>query len=65
MKDLMARHVRGTEADSRGIKDGWYAISTAGAVCSGPFLTQAACETHIEQERADINAYHQGATNQH
>jgi hypothetical protein len=28
-------------------------------------LTRAACEAYIEQERADINAYHEGATNQH
>ena len=65
MKDLLARHVQGSEAVRRGVIDGWYAISTAEAVCSGPFSTRAACEAHIEQERADINAYHQGATNQH
>ena len=65
MKDLMALHLQGTDSAKRGIPDGWYAISTADAVCSGPFLTRTACEAHIEQERADINAYHQGATNQH
>jgi hypothetical protein len=65
MKDLLARHIREEESDSRGIKDGWYATSAAGAVCSGPFFTHAACKAHIERERADINAYHQGATNQH
>jgi hypothetical protein len=61
MKDLMARHVQGTDSVGPGIHDGWYAISTAGVVCSGLFLRQAACEAHIEQERVDINAYHQGA----
>jgi hypothetical protein len=65
VKDLLARHVHDQEADSRGIEDGWYAMSAAGAVCSGPFSTHAACEAHIEQERRDINAYHQGATSQH
>ena len=65
MKDLVTRHIEEAEADRRGIKDGWYAMSTAGAVCSGPFPTPAACNEHIKQERADIAAYHQGATNQH
>ncbi len=65
MKDLTARHVQETDSIRRGIRDGWYAISPAGAICSGLFLTEAACEAHSEQERADINAYHQGATNQH
>ena len=65
VKDLLARHIRDGESDRRGIKDGWYAMSAAGAVCSGPFSTHAACEAHIEQERGDINAYHQGAANQH
>jgi hypothetical protein len=60
MKDLLARHIREEESDSRGIKDGWYAMSTAGAVCSGPFSTHAACKAHIDQECADINTYHQG-----
>jgi hypothetical protein len=36
-------------------KDGWYALSTAGALCSGPFPTHVACKAHIAQERADIN----------
>jgi hypothetical protein len=63
MKDLTASHVTGDESVRRAVIDGWYAISTTGAVCSGPFLTRAACEGHIEQERADIIAYHQGATN--
>jgi hypothetical protein len=65
MKDLMARHVQGTESLRRGVIDGWYAMSIAGAVCSGPFSTQSACDAHIAQERADINAYHQGAASQH
>jgi hypothetical protein len=49
----------------RGIADGWYATNTTGAICSGPFSNHSACNAHIEQERADINAYHQGATNLH
>jgi hypothetical protein len=57
--------VQGAESDRRGIADGWYAISAADAVCSGPFSSYAACEVHIAQERTDIDAYHQGATNQH
>jgi hypothetical protein len=61
----MAHHVQGAESGRRRIADGWYAISAADAVCSGPFPTHAACEAHIEQERVDIDAYHQGATNQH
>jgi hypothetical protein len=65
MKGLAAHQVQGAESDRRGIADGWYAISAADAVCSGPFPTYATCEAHIEQERMDIDAYHQGATNQH
>jgi hypothetical protein len=65
VKDLTAHHVQGAESGRRGIADGWYAISAADAVCSGRFPTYAACEAHIEQERSDIDAYHQGATNQH
>ena len=47
-----------------GVINGWYAVSPS-AQCGGPFLTRAACDAHIEQERADINAYHQGAANPH
>jgi hypothetical protein len=65
MKDLTPRYVQGVESVGRGIVDGWYAINTTGAICSGPFSTHAACDAHIEQERADINAYHQGAANVH
>jgi hypothetical protein len=65
MKDLVSRHVQGIESVKRGIIDGWYAICPVGAVCSGPFLTHAACDAHIEQEHGDINTYHQGAANQH
>jgi hypothetical protein len=65
VKDLAAHHVQAAESGRRGIADGWYAISAADAVCSGRFPTYAACEAHIEQERTDIDAYHQGATNQH
>jgi hypothetical protein len=62
--ELTAHHVQGAGSDRRGIADGWYA-SAADAVCSCPFPTYAACEAHIEQERTDIDAYHQGATNEH
>jgi hypothetical protein len=48
-----------------GVINGWYALSPDGAVCSGSFLTRADCDAHIEQERADIDAYHQGAANPH
>jgi|GraSoiStandDraft_4_1057263.scaffolds.fasta_scaffold1563216_2 hypothetical protein len=65
MKNLMPRHVQGTEAVRLGVINGWYAVSLVGAICGGPFLTRAACDAHIEQERADINAYHQGAANPH
>jgi hypothetical protein len=65
MKDLTPRYVQGTESVRRGIADGWYATNTTGAICSGPFSTHSACNAHIEQERADINAYHQGAANVH
>ena len=65
MQDLIPFHAQGNAAATRGILDGWYAISTAGAVCSGLFLTEADCDRHIEQERVDINAYHQGAANHH
>jgi hypothetical protein len=50
----MALHVQGTDSAARGIPDGWYAISTADAVCSGPFLTRGACEAHIEQEQVKL-----------
>lgn len=65
MKELTARYVQGTDSPARGMFDGWYAMSADGAVCSGSFVTQAACEAHIARERSDINAYHQGAANQH
>ena len=65
MKNLTARHVQGVDGVKRGVLDGWYAISPDDAICSGPFVTEAACETHIKRERADINAYHQGAANLH
>jgi hypothetical protein len=65
MKNLMPRRVQGTESVRLGVINGWYAVSPVGAVCSGPFLSRAACDAHIEQERADIDAYHQGAANPH
>jgi hypothetical protein len=65
MKNLAARHIHGTDSLKRGVADGWYATSLDEVVCSGPFVTRAACEAHIERERVDIDAYHEGATNQH
>jgi hypothetical protein len=65
MENPMPRHVQGAESIRLGVINGWYAVSPIGAICSGPFLTRAACDLHIEQERTDINAYHQGAANPH
>jgi hypothetical protein len=65
MKHLHARHIQSPDCVRRGIPNGWYAMSRDDAVCSGVFATQEACEAHIESERADISAYHHGATNQH
>jgi hypothetical protein len=42
MKNLMARHVQGTESVRLGVINGWYAVSPVGAVCGGPFLARAA-----------------------
>jgi hypothetical protein len=65
MKGLMAHYVQGAESIKRGIVEGWYATGTVETTCDGPFPTCAACEAHIAQERADIDAYHQGASHQH
>jgi hypothetical protein len=65
VKSLMAHHVEGIQAMRLGVIDGWYALSPDGAVCSGSFLTRADCDAYIEQERVDIDAYHQGAANPH
>ena len=65
MKNLSARHVQGADCLNRGIAEGWYATNPDYAVCSGPFETQAACEAHIRRERVDIEAYHDGAVNEH
>ena len=61
MTNVTARHVNETESDRRGIKDGWYAISQMGKVCSGRFSNQEDCQAHIERERADIDAYRDGS----
>ena len=61
MKNLTPRHVGEAESDRRGIKDGWYAANLTGHVSSGRFSSREACQAHIEQERTDIDAYHDGA----
>jgi hypothetical protein len=53
------------EMDIQGMEAGWYAATKAGKICSGRFLDQEACQSHITQERIDIDAYHQGATHHH
>ena|SRR5690348_14745235 len=40
MANVTARHVNETESDRRGIKDGWYATSPMGKICSGRFSNQ-------------------------
>ena len=65
MKNLTPRHVQEAESDRRGIKDGWYAINMNGRVFSGRFSSRAACQAHIEQERTDIDTYHEGAVHNH
>jgi len=61
MTNVTARHVNETESDRRGIKDGWYAISQMGTICSGRFSNREDCQAHIKRERADIDAYRHGA----
>jgi len=48
---VTARHVNETESDRRGIKDGWYAISQMGKICSGRFSNREDCQAHIKRER--------------
>jgi hypothetical protein len=60
MTNETARHVNETESDRRGIKDGWYAISQIGKICTGRFLNREDCQAHIKQERAYIDAYRHG-----
>jgi hypothetical protein len=57
--------MREMESDIRGVKEGWYATNKAGKICSGRFSDQEACQTHIAQERIDIDAYHDGAVHKH
>ena len=61
MTNVTARHVNETESDRRGIKDGWYATSQMGKICSGRFSNREECQAHIKRERADIDAYSHGA----
>jgi hypothetical protein len=61
VKNPTPHHIREAESNRRNIKDGWYAISLTGQVCSGRFSNRDDCQGHIAQERADIDAYHQGA----
>jgi hypothetical protein len=56
MTNVTARHVNETESDRRGIKDGWYATSQMGKICSGRFSNREDCQAHIKRERADIDA---------
>jgi hypothetical protein len=63
MKNLTARHVQGSDSEARALEEGWYAMSPAGVVSSGPFPTDTACKAHIAQERRDINTFHEGAAN--
>jgi hypothetical protein len=65
MKNLTAQLIGEMQSQRRGIKEGWYAMSVSGAVCSGPFSSRVDCESHIECERVDIDTYHQGADNSH
>jgi hypothetical protein len=61
MNNLTPRHIQETVSDRRAIRDGWYATSETGQVCSGRFSNQQDCQADIKQEQADIDAYHQGA----
>ena len=61
MTNVITRHVNETESDRRGIKDGWYAISQMGKICSSRFSNREDCQAHIRRERADIDAYRHGA----
>jgi hypothetical protein len=65
MTVLTPRHLAAAESDMGGAKEGWYATSKTGQVSSGRFANQEDCQAHIDQERADIDAYHQGAAHAH
>jgi hypothetical protein len=65
MINLTPHHVQEAESDRRGIKDGWYASNIKGRVSSSRFSSREACQAHIEQERSDIDAYHEGAAHGH
>jgi hypothetical protein len=61
MKVLKATYVSETDLEKRYIREGWYAVSATGKICSRAFSTEAACVAHIEQERVTISAYYPGA----
>jgi hypothetical protein len=60
MTILRPRHIDEAESGMGATKEGWYAASKTGQICSGRFSNREACQAYIEQERADIDAYHQG-----
>jgi hypothetical protein len=62
---LTPRHIAAVESDVGGAKEGWYATNKTGQVCSGRFSNREECQAYIYQERADIDAYHQGAAHAH
>jgi hypothetical protein len=65
MNKLISCIFQELELDNREVKAGWYAADKTGQICSGRFSDQDACEAHITQERAHIDAYHQGAVHKH
>jgi hypothetical protein len=65
MNHLSPHRIGKMEADSRSLKEGWYAANKIGHICSGRFSDQATCQAHITQERTDIDTYHQGAVHYH
>ena len=62
---LTPRHIAAVQSDVGGAEEGWYATNKTGQVSSGRFSNQEDCQAHIDQERADIDAYHQGAAHAH
>jgi hypothetical protein len=62
MNNLTPRHIQETVSDRRAVREGWYATSETGQVCSGRFSNPEDCQAHIRQERTDIDAYHHWAT---
>ena len=57
MENLTPRHISEAESDSRGVKDGWYAVSKTGNLGRCVFPNRFECVEHIEHLTNIIDTY--------